>query len=191
MFYTHPNGIAFRRVEASDLPDLTRLKNESWFGTHRVSFVSTSSQEKWLARLDAEDIHTPRNIVLVAIADRPVDMPSPVPASDDSVSANVGIFKVLDIDWQSRRAAVGWDVYRSHRRKGLGTKIVAAGVGFCFQVIGLHRLQADILVNNIASRKCASEAGFREEGYQPKTILRNGEWIDNIIYGILAPEKTC
>lgn len=187
--YTHPNGITLRRVEASDLADLTHLKGESWFGTHRVSLVSEDSQERWLAALDREDIHAPGSLVLIASAGEPeLDIPAPLPRQKHSGVHNVGVFKVLSIDWQSRRAAVGWDVYRPYRGEGLGKKLVQAGVDFCFNVLNLHRLQADVLLTNLVSQKCAEAAGFAKDGVQSKAILRCGRWIDNVIYGVLAPD---
>ena len=187
--FQHPNGILLRRVNAGDLSDLTGLKNESWFGTHRVSFVSADSQRRWLEALDREDVHAPGNLVLVACTDEPEgDIPAPSPRPNHAGLNRVGIFKVLSIDWQSRRAAVGWDVYRNYRGEGVGKRLVKAGVDFCFKVLGLHRLQADVLATNMASQKCAEAAGFQRDGLQTKAILRCGEWIDNIIYGVIAPE---
>jgi len=187
--YRHRNGILFRRVNAGDLSDLTDLKNESWFGTHRISFVSADSQRRWLEALDRENVHAPGNLVLVACTDEPADdMPAPAPRPNHAGLSNVGVFKILGIDWQSRRASVGWDIYRPYRGEGLGKNLVEAGIAFCFNVLNLHRLQADVLDTNHASQKCALAAGFIKEGFQPRCILRGGKWIDNVIYGIVAPE---
>lgn len=172
--YNHATGIMFRRLEASDLPDLTALKNESWFGTHRVSFVSDISQQKWLSGLDDEDIHAPRNLVLVA--------------GIQDTEVNVGIFKVTGIDWQSGSAHVGWDIYKMHRGDGWGKKIVKAGVDFCFDVLNLYRLQAEILQENQRSLACAEAAGFRKEGVQRCAVLRNRKRFDSLVYGILNDE---
>lgn len=179
-------GIRFRRVRAPDLADLADLKNESWPSTHRVSLVSGRSQEAWLAALDSEDVHTPRNLVLVAVigTDETLDIPAPLPR----VAESVGVFKILNVCWQSRRADVGWDVYRLHRGKGLGKLLVKAGVAFCFDALGLHRLQANVLAGNEASRKCAEAVGFIREGYQRRCVFRGGGWIDNVVYGVLAED---
>ena len=45
--YIHKNGICLRKIERSDLPKLKELKNESWFGTHHVTFLNDYDQEKW------------------------------------------------------------------------------------------------------------------------------------------------
>jgi RimJ/RimL family protein N-acetyltransferase len=181
--YDHTSTrISFRRVGKEDLEDLAALKNESWYGTHRLSLVSESSQARWLEVLDAEDVHTPRNLVLAAVR----IFPAPTTATKAGVQT-FGVFKILNLDWQSRRAEVGWDVYKPFRNRGLGKKLVKAGEDFCFEVLNLHRLDAQILQTNEASRKCAEAAGFAKEGQQKEAILRQGKWVDNILYGILCP----
>jgi [ribosomal protein S5]-alanine N-acetyltransferase len=174
--YKHTSGIALRRVEWSDLGDLKALKDESWFGTHQVTIACDASQEKWLTGLEQEDVHTPKNLVLVA--------------SHEVTGRieNIGVFKVFNVCWQSRFASVGWDIYKPYRGRGLGKKLVKIGVDFCFNVLNLHRLQADILLDNLASIRCAEAAGFTKDGFQKKVVLRGGKWIDNFVYGIIAPE---
>lgn len=181
--YIHENGIAFCKVDISDLDDLTNLKNESWFGTHRISFVNKTNQNNWLEALNREDIQTPKNLVMIASVPDHVVFPTRV---DDGHYKKIGVFKILSIDWQSRIASVGWDIYKPFRGKKLGKKLVKAGVDFCFEVLSLHRLEADILANNCTSQRCATEAGFEQEGCKRKSILRKGKYIDNLIFGIIA-----
>jgi RimJ/RimL family protein N-acetyltransferase len=163
--------ITFRRLDRQDLPDLLELKRESWFGTHTVTLSNTHNQEKWFEEI-SKDTHCPRNLLLVAVI-------------NDRAR---GIFKILNIDWQSRRAEAGWDIYKAHRRLGYGKEMVKAGVDYCFNVINLRRLDAQILENNEASLKCAKKAGFLCEGLQKKAIFKNGKYLDNYLFGLLREE---
>lgn len=183
--YTSENGIAFRKVDISDVDDLTDLKNESWFGTHRVSLINKANQNNWLEALNQEDIHTPRNLVLIAA----VPVHEILSARVDDSYTKIGVFKILGIDWQSRIGQVGWDIYKAYRGKGFGHNIVKAGVDFCFKVMNLHRVEADILTTNAVSHKCAMAAGFEKEGCKRKSVMRGGKWVDNIIYGMIAPDS--
>jgi len=167
--FCHENGISFRRMEDSDLIDLLNLKNESWFGTHRITVANTCTQEKWFRSLGEEDVHTPRNLVLVG----------------SEGENNVGVFKFQNIDWQNRGAEVGWDIYKDHRGRGLGKKLVLAGKEFAFRILNLHRLNAQILTTNKVSQRCAEAAGFTKEGFQRQAVWRAGQWVDNLIYGVL------
>ncbi len=165
--YQH-NDIGFNKLESSDLGSLLTLKNESWFGTHRASMLNSSDQRRWFDNLDT-DPHTPSQLYLMAST--PED--------------KFGLFKILNIDWQSRRAEAGWDVFSNFRGQGLGKKLVAAGVGFARDVLQLHRLRAEILATNEASMKCAEAADFVREGCERQAILKKGVYVDSFIYGIV------
>lgn len=164
--------MAFRKADKCDAAELLDLKNESHFGTHTVTYANLSSQEKWLESISCET-HCPRNLVLIANV-------QVLTSGHDC-----GIFKILNIDWQNRRAEVGWDIYKDFRGRGYGKKLVKAGVDFAFNVLNLHRLDAQILITNEISLKCAKAAGFQINGRQDKAIFKNGKYIDNLILGVL------
>lgn len=171
--------INFRKADRGDIKDLLELKNESWFGTHTVTFANTISQEKWLEKISLET-HCPRDLVLIAnFSDKALvnDM-------------DVGIFKILNIDWQNRKAEAGWDIYKEYRGHGFGKKIVKAGVDYAFKMLNLRRLDAQILCTNEASIKCAKYAGFMLEGLQKQAIIKNGEYIDNLLFGVMNAKST-
>jgi RimJ/RimL family protein N-acetyltransferase len=173
--YKHENGVHFRKADKGDARTLLCLKNESHFGTHTVTLANLTSQEAWLNSISHET-HCPRDLVLMASAERPNHQFS----TDD-----FGVIKLFNIDWQSRRAEIGWDVFKEFRRKGYGKKLVTAGVTFAFKLMNLHRLDAQILVTNEASLKCAEAAGFIIEGRQRQVVLKEGKYIDNLILGVL------
>lgn len=170
--YVHENSIAFRKIDKSDAAKLLELKNESHFGTHTVTYANLSSQEKWIESI-SHDTRCPRDLVLMANYNGPI------------YKNDCGIFKIFNIDWQNRKAEVGWDIFQYFRGQGLGKKSVKAGVDFCFQILNLHRLDTQILITNEASLKCARAAGFQIDGRQDKAILKNGKYIDNLILGVL------
>ena len=167
--------ITFRKADRQDIKDLLELKNESWFGTHTVTFANTISQEKWLEKISLET-HCPRDLVLIANC-----------TTENTVfdgGMNIGVFKILNIDWQNRKAEAGWDVYKQYRNKGYGKKLVKDGTEYAFRMLHLRRLDTQILCTNEASIKCAKHAGFTLEGVQKQAILKNGEYIDNLLFGV-------
>lgn len=172
--YKHENGVMFNKADKHNAKTLLHLKNESHFGTHTVTLANLTSQEAWLESISYET-HCPRNLVLMAWSE----------ATNRSVADEFGVLKLFNIDWQSRRAEIGWDVLHEYRRKGYGKRLVKAGVDFAFHLLNLRRLDAQILVTNEASRKCAEAAGFIIEGRQRKAIFKKGEYIDNLILGVL------
>jgi RimJ/RimL family protein N-acetyltransferase len=169
--YEHTNGICFRKADIHDANELLQLKNESWFGTHTITLANLTSQEKWLESISCET-HCPKDLVLIANI------------STSSAEWKCGIFKLFNIDWQSRCAEAGWDIFATFRKQGYGKKLVLAGVAFAFQVLNIRRLNAQILATNEASIKCAENARFKIEGRQKEAIYKNGKYVDNLLYGI-------
>lgn len=166
-------GVRFRKLGRLDLTALMELKNESWEDRHAVHFLNMDDQGRWFDSLDQNTL-TPSTLILMAM-------------TEDQVGhdAAFGVFKLSAIDWQNRKASAGWDVFAPFRKKGLGKRLVAAGVQFAKEVLNLHRLRADILITNVASRKCALEAGFVKEGVEREAVLRKGTFIDSEIYGVI------
>jgi RimJ/RimL family protein N-acetyltransferase len=169
--------IKFRRVDENDLERLTGLKLETYNSTHTIAFVNSINQKKWLESV-SENSHCPRNLVLMATG-KYLDE-----ESKKYYDGEFGIFKLLNIDWQNRKADAGWDVFHWHRNKGYGKTLVKAGVHFAFYTMNLRRLNAEILVTNEPSIKCAEYAGFKQEGLQKEAIYKNGNYVDNLLYGV-------
>lgn len=163
MRYCHKNGLILTKIEEDDLPTLKQLKDESWFGTHTVAIVNMADQKAWFSKNSS--------CVLKVI--------------DPEGLLIVGIFKIDNTNHVNRTCDVGWDVLSEHRGKGFGKKIVQAGVDFCFEVLNMNRLDAEILSNNEASQKCAYAAGFLREGCRREAVYRCSEYLDSLIFGIL------
>ena len=57
-----------------------------------------------------------------------------------------------------------------------------------FDKLGLHRLEANIQPQNLASIALAQSVGFQYEGYSPRLLRINGEWCDHERWAILADD---
>lgn len=169
--FTYDN-IRLRKAAPEDLPKLFWLKQESWFGTHHVTIINEEDQKRWFESLDKHP-HSPRDLVLMAQNEKYEDF---------------GVFKILHIDYINRNASVGWDVFQYFRGKGLGKRLVQAGVKFAFSVLNLHRLDAEILGDNAASEKCAKHVGFLLEGVRREAVHKDGFYIDSLVFGLLRSE---
>ena len=172
--YTY-DGITLRKLRQETLPYLLELKNESYMTTHQSSVVNETDQQKWFDALDNHP-NSPRNLVLEASL------------NDLNGHNTFGIFKLFGIDWVNRTAEVGWDVFKTFRGRRLGSKLVYAGTDFSFKIMALRRLNAEILVSNQASIRCAVVAGFIREGIKRQAVQKLGKYVDSAIYGALASE---
>lgn len=166
--------LLFKKAELDDVMKFKSLKDESWMMTHQKSILNQSDQVSWFESFD-KDPHCPKNLILSVL--------------DPKENKLVGCYKILHIDYISRSADVGWDLLKDHRGKGLGKPIVAGGANFCFDILGLRRLNAEILDTNIPSQKCAEAAGFVLEGTKREAVHKPDGFVGSQIWGFLISER--
>lgn len=100
----------------------------------------------------------------------------------------VGTATFWGIDDHSRSAHIGLGVLSSARGKGYGTDIVAVLCHYGFVLRGLHRLQAETLADNTAMLLAAERNGFVREGVTRSSAWVLGEFLDEVVLGLLADE---
>ena len=100
----------------------------------------------------------------------------------------VGTATLWGIDNHSRSAHIGLGLLPSCRGKGYGTDVVATLCHYGFVVRGLHRLQAETLADNTAMLKAAERNGFVREGVMRSSAWVLGEFMDEVLLGLLADE---
>ncbi len=74
--------------------------------------------------------------------------------------------------------------------RGYGSEAIAAVTDWGFRVLGLHRVEANIMPWNLASRRAAEKAGYAEEGLSRHYLKINGRWEDHLHYVQLNEEDT-
>ena len=82
---------------------------------------------------------------------------------------------------------VGYWVSRSHQRRGLATAAVGEMVRIAFTELGLHRVQADTLTDNIASQTVLARNGFVRIGLAPDYLRIAGRWQDHVLHQVVDP----
>jgi ribosomal-protein-alanine N-acetyltransferase len=73
-------------------------------------------------------------------------------------------------------------------RQGFMTDGLRLVIEHAFTELGLHRLEANIQPENVASVAVAKKVGFRLEGFSPRYLNIAGAWRDHERYAILADE---
>lgn len=84
---------------------------------------------------------------------------------------------------------VGYKMDASATNCGYMSEALRRGVEFAFKDLRLHRLEANIMPRNLASRRVVSKLGFVEEGLARKYLKINGVWEDHLHYVILNPDE--
>lgn len=102
--------------------------------------------------------------------------------------ALVGTATLWGIDNHARSAHIGLGLMPSARGKGYGTDVVAALCHYGFVVRGLHRLQIETLADNAPMLRAAERNGFVREGVLRSSAWVLGEFLDEVLLGLLAEE---
>lgn len=87
-----------------------------------------------------------------------------------------------------RTAELGYWVDKRFAGRGIAPAAAAMAADHCFREIGLHRLEAGIQPENMASRRVVEKLGFRNEGTRLQVVHINGGWRDHIYYAITSAE---
>ncbi|MGN6168740.1 MAG: GNAT family N-acetyltransferase, partial [Solirubrobacteraceae bacterium] len=53
---------------------------------------------------------------------------------------------------------------------------------------GLHRVEAQVYGDNFAGQRLFERSGFTREGIRRHAYWRRGQWLDGVLYGLLADE---
>jgi RimJ/RimL family protein N-acetyltransferase len=90
------------------------------------------------------------------------------------------------IDTHNRSAHLGISLRPVFRARGFGVDVLRVLCDYGFTVRGLHRLQLETLADNTAMIRAASRAGFTQEGQLRCSAWAYGEFVDEVVFGLLA-----
>lgn len=85
----------------------------------------------------------------------------------------------------ARFASIGYWIDEAAAGRGLMPRAVALVADYCFQVLGLHRLEVNIRPENRKSLRVAHKLGLRNEGIRPRFLHIDGDWRDHICFSVL------
>lgn len=95
----------------------------------------------------------------------------------------VGTASIHNIDWISKKAEVGYLIgEKSYWGKGYATELVGLLSDYAFNRLGLRKLSADVVQDNIASQKVLQKNGFTRWGINPQDFYLEGKYLDNYMY---------
>jgi ribosomal-protein-alanine N-acetyltransferase len=92
------------------------------------------------------------------------------------------------IDWENRRAEIGFAPARTSWGQGLMPEALRALIEHAFGPLNLHRIEADVDPRNEASVRLLEKLGFRREGYLRERYFKDGEIQDSVFLGLLRGE---
>jgi RimJ/RimL family protein N-acetyltransferase len=170
VLFSH-NGIRLRLVEARDLQAIASLRNDysTWSQLGDPRPAKPGRQEAWLAGVNAS-------------ADKMYFI------AEDAPGVMAGLVRMDEYDLVGRSIRVGTDVVCARRGQGLGRRIFATILKYCFHHLGVHRVWLAVLSTNRVAMKLYRSSGFKREGRYREAVFRDGKWVDYVLMSILESE---
>lgn len=100
----------------------------------------------------------------------------------------VGTTTLYNLDFNNRRAEMGYALGRAHWGNGYMQEALKSLLTYAFEVLDLHRIEADVDPRNVASIRTLERLGFQREGYLRERWQVDGEIQDALFYGLLRPD---
>jgi RimJ/RimL family protein N-acetyltransferase len=82
----------------------------------------------------------------------------------------------------------GLAVHPDFRGHKVGDQAARLFQRYLIQELGFHRLQMEIYGFNERAMRHAERSGFTREGVRRMAYWRNGEWVDGVLYGLVAED---
>jgi ribosomal-protein-alanine N-acetyltransferase len=85
-------------------------------------------------------------------------------------------------------AELGYELHRDYWQQGVMTETLSVILEYGFTALGLHRIEANTLGGNASSQRLLRKLGFTYEGCLRQRVFFQGQYADELHYGLLADE---
>ncbi|HEX6465523.1 MAG TPA: GNAT family protein [Vicinamibacterales bacterium] len=106
----------------------------------------------------------------------------------DGCEDAVGIIQVRQLETGFVTAEWGFAVGRRYWGTGLFQASAIAVMQFVFEHVGVHRLEARAAIANGRGNAVLRKLGATSEGLLRKSFLRNGQYVDQVLWAIVADD---
>jgi RimJ/RimL family protein N-acetyltransferase len=108
-----------------------------------------------------------------------------LPAGSDTA---VGLFQVRQLEPGFATAEWGFAIGSGYWGTGIFLECARLIVDFTFDQLGVHRLEARSCVPNGRGNGALRKVGATQEGVLRRSFLRNGEYLDQVLWSILRED---
>jgi RimJ/RimL family protein N-acetyltransferase len=100
----------------------------------------------------------------------------------------IGLFQLRSLEPDFGSSEWGFALAVEYWGTGLFADAARLAVDFAFDVVGTHRLEARAALKNARGNGALKKVGATQEGVLRRSLLRNGEFLDQALWTILADE---
>jgi len=99
-----------------------------------------------------------------------------------------GVLNINQIDRINNKCEWGFYIGANNAPKGMGTILGFTSLNYIFNELLIRKLSAEVLNINKKSATFHQKLGFIQEGLLRKHIIKDGTYIDILLYGLLKEE---
>jgi ribosomal-protein-serine acetyltransferase len=100
----------------------------------------------------------------------------------------IGCIGANKLDYGNEKAELGYWIGSGYQGKGYASQALKIFVDLLFKKFKLNRIEGSPFAYNKASHRVLEKTGFRLEGKRRKAMKRNGEFFDDMMYGLLRED---
>ena len=101
----------------------------------------------------------------------------------------IGIFQLRELEPGFGTAEWGFAIGSPYWGSGAFQEGAELMINFAFDTVGVHRLEARAAVRNGRGNGALRKVGAVQEGVLRKSFLKNGEYLDQVLWTILKEER--
>ena len=164
------NKVKLRAIEPHDIDLMYQWENDLniWSVSGTTTPFSKQMMKDFIENSN-HDIYTNKQLRLA------IDLME----SDPDRNPTIGYIDLYDFEPTHRRAGVGILIAdQESRRQGFGLEAINLLCEYAFNIIHLHQLFCNIQVDNDASIRLFSSAGFNRNGELEDWTFNNGAWVN-------------
>jgi ribosomal-protein-alanine N-acetyltransferase len=105
---------------------------------------------------------------------------------DNAICGAVNLSQIFRRGFQN--AYLGYYLFENFTGEGFMTEAVGLILKFAFKTLKLHRIEANVQPENVASIKVLERSGFTKEGFSRKYLKVDGDWRDHERWAIIIED---
>jgi RimJ/RimL family protein N-acetyltransferase len=108
---------------------------------------------------------------------------------EDYVVNRTGYVYYSNINHLNRTLSVSASIAKSYRDPDFNKDFFRAGIDFAFEILNVHRVEAEVLECNLPAQKLEIEfLGFKVEGVKRDAVYKSGKYYNSLVLGMLRSE---
>lgn len=100
----------------------------------------------------------------------------------------IGDIGIHFLEQGTQQIELGYTLNKKFLGNGFAYEAVKAVIAFLFTELKKHRITASIDPKNTPSFKLLEKLNFRKEAHFKESLFVNGQWVDDVVYAVLARE---